>query len=547
MNVCLLYKDKDWVNTIAYYDFNSIVKDLGLESLFRIAAKDLVRGSGRTMYDERNDSYLSETLKRVMRIPLRNKEELLYRQSIMKDCFFKESFVCELYELTGKMLEEWDKLGRKVGNKTDTNSVGNLITQIHVLRLFVDTLKEIKRIFEQGKIGLESEGLLGFYERLCEEFSEEKQEMLEKILEDVSFYTDVSDEVYGKNVFKSQRPKIMIDCGLGDGLKFTDLRLEGFETVVKRYTSHNGVMSMVQGYINTLAPDCVALQKNADLLDQAEQLVFQVVSYIMNCCTPFMNAFNKFFDEFHFQIGFYRAAINVRRHMMRHNMDYCMPLVGEKNILNFRELKELIMSIDQTGEVVGNTVNVNKKMLLVVTGANQGGKSTFLRSIGVAQVMMQSGMPVAAQSFQSGVYPEFFTHFTRREDSAMNSGRLDEELRRMDQIIEHVGENTMILLNESFASTTEKEGSEIAYDIIKALHEEGIKILTVTHLLSFAQKVYDENKKQESDVEFLSAQRLEDGTRTFKMVKHEPELTSFGLDLYKSMIEDKQTGQNIDK
>ena len=93
----------------------------------------------------------------------------------------------------------------------------------------------------------------------------------------------------------------------------------------------------------------------------------------------------------------------------------------------------------------------------------------------------------------------------------------------------------MVLLNESFASTTEKEGSVIAYDIVKALKEAEVKVLTVTHLLSFAQRMYDE-REEDSDVEFLSAQRMEDGRRTFRMTLHAPELTSFGLDLYEEII-----------
>jgi DNA mismatch repair ATPase MutS len=191
------------------------------------------------------------------------------------------------------------------------------------------------------------------------------------------------------------------------------------------------------------------------------------------------------------------------------------------------------MGVARRVTVVGNTCTLDRKNLLIVTGANQGGKSTFLRSIGIAQVMMQCGLMVPAKRYRSGLFPNFFTHFTRREDSAMNSGRLDEELRRMDQIVSNLGEDSLLLLNESFASTTEKEGSAIAYDIIKALKEEGVRIITVTHLLSFAQRVYEE---KQSGVAFLSAQRLSDGTRTYKILPHAPEMTSFGLELYDEIL-----------
>ena len=153
--------------------------------------------------------------------------------------------------------------------------------------------------------------------------------------------------------------------------------------------------------------------------------------------------------------------------------------------------------------------------------------------MGIAQVMMQRGMFVAAKRFSSGIFAHLFTHFVRREDMAMNSGRLDEELGRIHRIVEGLAPESMVLLNESFATTTEEEGSEIAYDIIKAFTEAGVKVLTVTHLLTFAKKVYAENWEK---AVFLSAQRLEDGTRTYKMVAGEPELTSFGLDIYEQVI-----------
>ena len=158
-------------------------------------------------------------------------------------------------------------------------------------------------------------------------------------------------------------------------------------------------------------------------------------------------------------------------------------------------------------------------------------------SVSLAQLMLQSGLPVAAKAFESGIFPRIFVHFTRREDSAMNSGRLDEELQRMNGIVEHIGDGSLVILNESFATTTEKDGSVIAYDIIRALSEAGVRILTVTHLLSFAKRVYEETKDApDSPVEFFSAERLADGTRTFHMIRSEPELTSFGLDLYDAVV-----------
>ena len=137
-------------------------------------------------------------------------------------------------------------------------------------------------------------------------------------------------------------------------------------------------------------------------------------------------------------------------------------------------------------KVIGNDLAADGKGLVVITGANQGGKSTFLRSVGQAQLMMQGGMFVAAEAFRANVCDGLYTHYRREEDASMVSGKLDEELARMSEIVDQMTPNSVVLLNESFAATNEREGSEIAWQIMRALVETGVKVFFVTHLYVFA-------------------------------------------------------------
>jgi DNA mismatch repair ATPase MutS len=179
--------------------------------------------------------------------------------------------------------------------------------------------------------------------------------------------------------------------------------------------------------------------------------------------------------------------------------------------------------------VVSNTLDAGESRLMVVTGANQGGKSSFLRSIGLAQLMMQCGMFVGAASFSANLCEGLYTHYKREEDTTMESGKFDEELKRMRAIVDEISPDAMVLFNESFASTNEREGSEVARMIADALLEGGVKIAFVTHQYALAHHLY---ARQDPRDLFLRAQRLSDGTRTFKMMPGEPEQTSYGADLY---------------
>jgi DNA mismatch repair ATPase MutS len=179
--------------------------------------------------------------------------------------------------------------------------------------------------------------------------------------------------------------------------------------------------------------------------------------------------------------------------------------------------------------VIGNDVAADHKTLVMITGANRGGKSTFLRSIGLAQLMMQCGMFVPGASFRASVCHGVFTHFKREEDASMRSGKLDEELKRMSGIVDQMRPYSMVLCNESFASTNEREGSGIARQIVRALTEREVKVFYVTHMFDLAEGFYRLNMDAAL---FLRAERMGDGRRTFKLVTAEPLPTSYGEDLY---------------
>jgi DNA mismatch repair ATPase MutS len=536
MKVCLLYKDRERSEREKYYDTESIIGDLGLKTLILSAAKRLVFENGKLKSVEKEDTYLMETLRNVMMIPLESAGEIKFRQEIIKDCISHEELIRSLYEICSDVIRKWNTLGRGGREKLQqSNPVTRLTEDIKVLHLFIDSLSAIRTLLSE-RDDLSSAGLGAFKTEFLKTYSAEREEFVKSVLGDISFYTDGSDE---EDEGREQvvRPRIVMESGLEDGLKFSSLKLEEVSSRSEKFYKRGSAKYKIREFKNSLTPDSFSTVGDQNIDEQVQQLEFGIVSYITEELKSELEEFRTFFDRLRFQSAFYLAAVQLKEQMERVGGEWCYPGVCDRNDLKFEELRELVMSMQHHVTVVGNTMSLAGKDLVIITGANQGGKSTFLRSIGIAQVMMQCGLPVMAKSFSSGIFPNLFVHFTRREDSEMNSGRLDEELKRMSGIIDRIGDGSLVLLNESFATTTEKEGSVIAYDIIRALRESGVKILTVTHLLSFARRMHDETQgRPESGVQFLSAERKEDGRRTFRMIPHAPELTSFGLDLYEEIV-----------
>jgi len=157
-------------------------------------------------------------------------------------------------------------------------------------------------------------------------------------------------------------------------------------------------------------------------------------------------------------------------------------------------------------------------------------------------MMMQAGMFVPAESFHAEICTGIFTHFKREEDHSMRSGKFDEELRRMSQIVDSLKPDSMVLFNESFAATNEREGSEVSRQIVSALVEKQIRVLFVTHLHEFSQSLYDRSLE---NALFLRAERMPDGERTFRMEEGKPLQTSFGPDLYTRIFSDTHADTGV--
>ena len=103
----------------------------------------------------------------------------------------------------------------------------------------------------------------------------------------------------------------------------------------------------------------------------------------------------------------------------------------------------------------------------------------------------------------------------------------------MSVIVGKIIPRSIVLFNESFASTNEREGSEIARQIVRALLEAEVKVFYVTHMFDLAQGFY---LTKSTDTLFLRAERLTGGQRTFRRIPGEPLPTSYGDDLYRRIF-----------
>lgn len=103
----------------------------------------------------------------------------------------------------------------------------------------------------------------------------------------------------------------------------------------------------------------------------------------------------------------------------------------------------------------------------------------------------------------------------------------------MSAIADQIEPNSVLLCNESFSSTNEREGSQIAREIVRAMLDANVRVVFVTHLYDLAEGFY---RQHLDNALFLRAERRSDGERSFRVPVGEPLPTSYGQDLYREIF-----------
>jgi hypothetical protein len=464
----------------------------------------------RAMVD--NDEFLFDVAQEALLAGPRNDvETILYRQEIVKDCLRNPAVVRQIYGLAVETIERRKESYFGFFSRHYPASI--LSNTISLLQLFMGMLKKLRGIADAQAGRFESRGLTALFAMFRTEFSDEYFARVQNHLTELKF-----------------RVGVLVSAELGEGNEGTNY--------VLRHARDNRPhwLKWVLGKWPSAYTFRIHDRDEAGAKILSE-LRGRGINLVANALAQSADHILSFFEMLRVELAFYVGCLNLHDKLAALGVPTCFPrpdVVGARRHC-FSGLQDACLALSMGHSVVSNAIDADGKSVAIITGANQGGKSSFLRSIGLAQVMMQCGMFVAAESFAAELCSGLFTHYKREEDATMKSGKLDEELKRMSEIVEALRPNSLLLLNESFASTNEREGAEIARQVVCALLEKRIKIFFVTHLYEFAHGLFDRKIK---DAVFLRAERRADGTRTFRLVEGEPLETSYGEDLYANFFAD---------
>ena len=501
MKAHLMYPDRDWdLEAKLPCNADALMQDLELDTLLRAMAG--------------GDRFLYEVARLTVLVGTTEPSVIVYRQALLRDCLENSAVIDSMYRLAVEILEKerkdfWGGFPRYTG--------GILHRAVGLLKAFASQLKILRALADAHAGKFQSKGFTTFFAMLQTELDDVYLSRIDELLESLRF-----------------RHGVPIGAQLGDGGKGKGYRLHDPAPLSRGWLATIFTREPPSFTFRLHPRDEGGARTLSNLRDRG-------ISEVANALAQSADHIHSFFTMLRNELAFYIGCINLEAALRGLGMPVCLPIpvsLPERGH-SAQGLYDPCLALTMGGSVVGNDLDADNRGLVMITGSNQGGKSTFLRSIGLSQLMMQAGMFVPSASFRANVCRGVFTHYKREEDLSMQSGKLDEELARMSQIADRLSAGALVLFNESFASTNEKEGSEIARQIIAALLDADVKIFFVTHFYDLASTTA---ANRASDVVFLRAQREAGGGRTFKLIAGAPLRTSYGEDLYRKIFHANDAG-----
>ncbi len=235
------------------------------------------------------------------------------------------------------------------------------------------------------------------------------------------------------------------------------------------------------------------------------------------------------------ELMFYVRFADYIRKLADKGIKFSKPEVIEKADFGYEmhakgvyNLKLIPGSLLTGEEIVPNDLDFDKdSMIYILTGANRGGKTTITQTVGQIFMLAQSGIYIPGESFDYEPVDCIYTHFPADEDKTMDLGRLGEECKRFRELYRDAGNKSLILLNETFSTTSFEEGYYIARDSVKAIAKKGIRTIYNTHMHKLAMEITSESGEREREGIKSLIIRSEDEEDRFKVVVAPPEGMSY--------------------
>ena len=256
----------------------------------------------------------------------------------------------------------------------------------------------------------------------------------------------------------------------------------------------------------------------AQILSLVARLFPQPFAHLADYCVRHRGYLDSTIARFDREVQFYLAYLEYIAPLKAAGLAFSYPRVSARSkditaTATF-DLSLAAKLVDEHTPVVCNDFHLaGPERILVVSGPNNGGKTTFARTFGQLHYLASLGLPVPGTDTRLFLPDRVFTHFEREEDIETLRGKFEDELYRIHAILQEATPASVLIMNESFGSTTLRDAVIVGTEVMK-------HIISLDALCVFVTFVDELASLSESTVSMMSTVVPDDpAVRTFKVVR----------------------------
>jgi DNA mismatch repair protein MutS len=413
-------------------------------------------------------------LKPFFYTPLRDTDAIKYRHEVFRDLENK------------KLFEDIKSFSQKMHTMREHLAKGEkLYYKYHKERSFLETVEiycdAVQRlVYDLSLADLKSRGFIAFREYLTEYVNSERFRSL--VAESKRLFDDLSSVKYSMLIkdgsIKVRKYESEIDYSVTVEETFEKFKQGAVKDYRVRFLSGPEDMNHVE----------------AAVLDLVAKLYPDIFLDLDNYYVNNSNYLDETISAFDREIQFYIAYLEFIAMFERAGLKFCYPYISDetKEVHGYEGFDlALAYRLEKSSVVCNDFYLKDNERVFVVSGPNQGGKTTFARMFGQLHYLASIGCPVPGREVRLFLFDKLFTHFEKEEDIKNLRGKLQDDLVRIHSILNQATSNSIIVMNEIFTSTTLQDQIFLSKKLMGKIIELDLLCVWVTfidELASFGEQ-----------------------------------------------------------